>query len=268
MDWIDYIGQWLSSWVSISLASLVGVLLAEALKALVKTFFDYKSKKKLQEQKFDLDRSLEEFKSSLQEGLDKQERVFQSMLEVTKFDLNRREKDFSLYSSKRHETYLLLHQAILDAKSRVMSLRGYTTFPDFRKLSLLEMEEWLDKNSFIDVQKCSVLDLWEKDKTAAVKNAVKLEILRRQNKANVAISKAKNTMLDYRLYLSEEVFSCSNELIADLGGLYINYKLTGLDAARVHKESEELAESIDEKFNEITKKMKVELQKGYYEEIK
>lgn len=76
MDWIDYIGQWLSSWVSISLASLVGVLLAEALKALVKTFFDYKSKKKLQEQKFDLDRSLEEFKSSLQEGLDKQERVF------------------------------------------------------------------------------------------------------------------------------------------------------------------------------------------------
>lgn len=267
-DIIHYIGQWLSSWASVSLASLLGVLLAEALKSLIKTFLDHESKKKLQEQKFDLDRSLEKFKSSLQEGLDKQDRIYQSMLELTKFDLNRREKDFSLYSSKRHETYLLLHQAILDAKSRVMSLRGYTTFPDFNKLSLSEMEVWLDKNSFVDAQKHSVLDIWEKDKIKAVKNAMNLETLLRQNEAYIAISKAKNTMLDYQLYLSEGVFSCSGELISDMRRLYINYKMTGFDAAKVHKESEIIKKKINEEFNGITKKMKAELQKGYYEEIK
>ena len=156
MDWFDYIGnyigEWLNSWGPVSFASLLGVLFAESLKSFIKTVFDHASKKKLQEQKFDLERSLEEFKSSLQEGLDKRDRIFHSMIEAVKFDFNRREKDFSLYSSKRHETYLLLHQALLDAKSRLMSLRGYTTFPDFKKLSLSEIEAWLDKNSFADLQ--------------------------------------------------------------------------------------------------------------------
>lgn len=251
---------------------MVGVLLAEALKALVKTFLDYEGKKKLQEQKFDLDRSLEEFKSSLQEGLDKQERVFQSMLEVTKFDLNRREKDFSLYSSKRHETYLLLHQAILDAESRVMSLYGYTNFTDFSKFSLSEIEDWLNKNSFVDAQKHSVLDFWKDNKTKAVNNAVYLENLLRQNKADVAVGKAKNTMLDYQLYLSEEVFSLSSKLILDIGKLNTNNKLLGsrvvIEAVKLNEESVILRDRINEEFREITKKMKTELQKGYYEEIK
>ncbi|WP_462394005.1 hypothetical protein [Mitsuokella multacida] len=268
MDWIDYIGQWLSSWVPVSLASLVGILLAEALKALMNTFLNHESKKKLQEQKFDLDRSLEEFKSSLQEGLDKQDRVYQSMLELKKFDLNRREKDFSLYSSKRHETYLLLHQAILDAKSKVFSLRGFTTTPNFYIFSFSEMESWLNEHSFVDSQKKSVLDIWERDKTEAVRKVNELVKLIRESDASLATNKANNTMLDYQLYLSEEIFASSSRLISDIYKLNINYQSSNYNPVKTHEESELLKEKVNNEFDEITKKMKAELQKGYYEEIK
>lgn len=247
---------------------MLGVLLAEGLKSFIKSVFDHRSKKKLQEQKFDLDRSLEELKSSLQEGLDKQERVFQSMLEVTKFDLNRREKDFSLYSSKRHETYLLLHQAILDAKSKVFSLRGGTTVPNFYVFSFSEIESWLDEHSFVDSQKKSVLNLWEKDKFEAVKKANELVKLIRENNASVAVNKANNIMLDYQLYLSEEIFSLSDELISNIYRLSINYQSSDDNLVKLHKESEQIKKEINDEFNEITQKMKAELQKGYYEEIK
>lgn len=263
-----YIEQWLSSWGSVSFASFLGVLLAEVLKSFIKSSFDHKSKKELQEQKFDLDRSLEEFKSSLQEGLDKQERVFQSMLEATKFDLIRREKDFSLYFSKRHETYLLLHQAILDAKSKVFSLRGYTTTPNFYVFSFPEMEFWLNEHSFVDAQKKSVLNLWETDKMEAVKKANELVKLIRENDASVAADKANNIMLDYQLYLSEEILSLSNELISNIYRLNTNYQSSDYDPVKAHKESELIKKEINNEFDELTKKMKAELQKGYYEEIK
>lgn len=270
LDWIDCVKQWLISLWPVSLASFVGVLLADALKSGIKVAFDYESKKKLQKQQFDLNKSLEKIKTSLQEGVNRQEQIFQSMSNFVKFDLNRREKDFSLYSSKRHETYLLLHQAILEAKSAVMSQRGYIDFPDFNRYSFSEIKSWLDKHHFADIEKNIVLNLWEKDKKEAVKKANELEILLRYYDADRAVIKAKNTMLDYQLYLSEEIFLCSDQLISDIGKLNINYRPSDLDFdhVKLHKESEEIKIRINDEFKDITEKMKAELQTGYYEDMK
>ena len=75
-------------------------------------------------------------------------------------------------------------------------------------------------------------------------------------------------MLDYQLYLSEEILSLSNELISNIYRLNINYQSSDYDPVKAHKESELIKKEINNEFDEITKKMKAELQKGYYEEIK
>lgn len=130
------------------------------------------------------------------------------------------------------------------------------------------MEFWLNEHSFVDAQKKSVLNLWETDKMEAVKKANELVKLIRENDASVAADKANNIMLDYQLYLSEEILSLSNELISNIYRLNTNYQSSDYDPVKAHKESELIKKEINNEFDELTKKMKAELQKGYYEEIK
>lgn len=151
-----------------------------------------------------------------------------------------------------------------------MSQRGYIDFPDFNRYSFSEIKSWLDKHHFADIEKNIVLNLWGKDKKEAVKKANELEILLRYYDADRAVIKAKNTMLDYQLYLSEEIFLCSAQLISDIGKLNINYRPSDLDFdhVKLHKESEEIKIRINDEFKDITEKMKAELQTGYYEDMK
>lgn len=127
----------ISSWIPVSLFTILGVVAVDVFKYIVKNFLDYRSHKKEQNHQYELNLELERFKISWQENLNKQEQEFQSAMERMKYDFNRYAEDFNLYTTKRHESYLKIHQALLDAESQVLQLRGFIQIPDFSKYTAL-----------------------------------------------------------------------------------------------------------------------------------
>lgn len=187
-------------------------------------------------------------------------------MERMKYDFNRYAEDFNLYTTKRHESYLKIHQALLDAESQVLQLRGFIQIPDFSKYTKEEISIWLDEKHFTEKQKYPVLNNWENNRKEAMKNVNDLFQLSRHHDANTSCNNAKNFVLDYQLYLSEKIFTDCLELTKKIKHLLINYDPTFCYAANKHNESEKLRKEIEDIFTRITIQMKKELQRGYYDE--
>lgn len=245
---------------------ITGAVFWGTLQFIAKKVIDLKVTEKVQEHKAKMDKQLEGYKSELQQDMKIHEQKLQVLTEEAKFDFARRQQDFGLYNTKRHEVYLKLHQAISEAQSRVINLHGYKELPDYSRYSKEEITKWLDDSKFGQEQKDSVLKYWDTNKAMAVQEAYKLLTILEQHKAGIAIGEAQNLMIANQLYISDMVLFEARDLIRDIGILLINYKSKDEDLVRLHAESKEVKVKIEEEFNKVTKHMKQELKKGYYDE--
>ncbi len=268
IDWITMISDitWQRAVNFFINLGITGVVFLGALKFIAQRVIDFKVTERVQEHKAKMDKQLEDYKSDIQQDMKIHEQKLQVLTEEAKFGFARKQQDFGLYNTKRHEVYLKLHQAITEAQSRVINLRGYRELPDYSRYSKDEIIKWLDDNNFAQEQRDSVLNFWDTNKPDAVREAYKLRTILEQHKANLAIAEAQNIMIDNQLYTSDTVLFAVRDLIKNIGMLLINYKSQAEDAVRLYEESEELKVKIEEEFNKATKLMKQELKKGYYNE--
>jgi len=268
IDWSAIISNitWQSVANSLINIGITGTLFWGALRLVATKTIDYKVNRKMQVHKEKLDEQLEAYKIELQRDIKFHEQKLQVMTEGVKFDFARRQQDFGLYSTKRHEVYLKLHQALAEAQSRVIRLRGYRELSDYSKYSKEEIKKWLDDNGLGQEQKDTVLSRWDSDKTGAVAEVHKLLKLLEEYQASVAIGEANNILIEFQLYMSDIIVFAVRELVKNLKLLLINYKsLASVDVTKL-EEQRILKIKIEEEVDTVTGRMKQELKKGYYDD--
>lgn len=186
------------------------------------------------------------------------EHDFNKKLQIYTKDLNlnymRKQQDFMLYTTKRHEIYLKLYKQISKAHSCVLHLRSYRKKPDYKYSTKEEIAQWCDENDIPKKKRKCILDDWDADRKSAVK---KIQSEWTQKTARNALIKAHHITLDNQLYISDNVLKAVVPLIENIRKLIMKDKAS---------ESAEMKQEIQKQLGDLTTSMKTELQQGYYDE--
>lgn len=186
------------------------------------------------------------------------EHDFNKKLQIYTKDLNlnyiRKQQDFTLYTTKRHEIYLKLYKQISKAQSGTLHSRLYRKQPDYKCASREELGLWCDENDIPQKERERILDCWDNNPDQAIKE-IQSEWI--PKKAKNALVKAQHIMLDNQLYISDKVLRSAERLIENIRQLILDDKAS---------ESAEMKQEIQKQLGDLTTSMKTELQQGYYDE--
>jgi len=209
------------------------------------------------------------FDHYFEKNLERHKSDLQNILELNKFDLQRKMHDFSLYTTKKHEIYPKLYQLFLLADGRLGELRGFQSKYDFKTLNAEQIIYILKTEYEIpEVSYQKYLTDWDARKESFIDDFI--DFMRRVEfqRANRAIIEAKNNALLYDLYLSNEV----SEKLLKLSGLLRSYLVDaehvkdfiGPERTALAQEMAHTEEEITKLILEIKSIMQSELKKGYY----
>ena len=217
--------------------------------------------------KHQFDKELEGYKDELQRNLKEHEQKLQLATEEAKLDITRRAQDFGLYTQKRHETYIKLHQLFTEAQSRVFGRRGLKSIPDYKRYSKQEIQEWLEDGDFVHQDVDSVLSIWDADRDLGVKKIIDLRKLWERSQASRGIGEANNFFVESQLYMSRPAIELSGGLLKLLSELRGLYELEDdMGPIQDHPTASELKLQINDALEKLTLVMRTELKKGYYPE--
>lgn len=195
--------------------------------------------------------------------------IIQQELTRRKYEFEKLEYNFKLYTQKQHEVFLKFHQLYGEAKARNLYLVGLQSWPDFSTYSRQDIVEWMDRQELkvLDATRTKILSYYDTgNESLAVDELNKLMTIINYNLAENSISIAHNFALENQLYIPDEVFNLSQEFYNELFSFKIKYAdmknqknekiedyLKGLKDSR---------EKIEDIYVEITKKLKEHMQKG------
>lgn len=141
----------------------------------------------------------------------------QNILDYNKFDLQRKIHDFSLFTTKMHETYQKVFYLFLIAEGNTAQLMGARRRPDYKTMGERELGYALKKNYDLpDVAIEKFTKDWD-DKKKSKDDELKKFLDRWEiQQARNSISDAKNEFLTSRLFISDEVNTTLEELVPPL----------------------------------------------------
>ncbi|MCE1166338.1 MAG: hypothetical protein LWX07_13150 [Bacteroidetes bacterium] len=194
--------------------------------------------------------------------------------EGEKFNYQRKIQDFSLYTVKKHEKYVRLHELMLWAEGRIISLFGFRTAPTYEEYNKQDIEKVMHDEDFPIGKRDAIFHLWETSgKESAIKELRSFLRVIQFSKANIALIEFKNEILFSKLYLSRELTDKVEEcykLLADILNKYEdmedNRRYNQGFNSELRRETRKLEKQLADVRDGIIGLYKKELSVGYYSE--
>ena len=124
--------------------------------------------KELQEQKANLDRGLKQYEQRFSISFEVYKGELQKLAEQQRYMNQRRLTDFNLYTTKKHERSIELHEKLFNARNKVLwrnnPLRQLPTFSDYNREDMID---FLEKYNITKGRKEELLNRWEENQRDA-----------------------------------------------------------------------------------------------------
>ncbi|MEC0229041.1 hypothetical protein [Paenibacillus alba] len=192
------------------------------------------------------------------------------IVEINKFDIQRKIQDFNLYTTKRHETYAKVYGLFLKSEGTAKSLTGFRSVPDFEKFNFEELKYYFEKNEIPLASVKFILDKWDDNRSSSAEEMKAFYDQWFVGKAIRSYSDAKNEYLLSRLYLSDEVTQICDKLSFIIGTYCANLELF-YDKNFPTQEKSAIAKELrraEEEITSLIESLKIAMQKemaiGYY----
>lgn len=234
------------------------------LQYVAKKIIDYKVTQEINAHQAKLNEQLAEHKKILDQQLEERKQELQVLTEDAKTEFSRQLQNFSIYNTKRHETYALLYALFLQSFQEISSLNIKLAANNFSQYSSKKLEKLLQdigaEQSIIDryvtnwenqKQNWEVLETLSKD----VKS-IKIEL------AHNKLQKTKNEFLKLLFYISKQVEDEMWQVYLNLQALIDNRYY---DPSIVEdQEFIKIRESAENNLRGLKEKLKEELSRGDY----
>ena len=207
----------------------------------------------------------------LSKNLEKYKQDLKDISENKKFDYQRKLTDFNLYTTKKHENYIALYDALSNANSSII----YLTSP----LRERDSYDWCNREDIINHLKTlnlpqgktdEILKAWDNDKESA-KNVIRRCVtLKEELDTDNSVFALKKAYLDAQLYLSPELLKSIDLLIKKYFSLSLDAKSEYRDSIPPKERKEwrgnivSTLEEIQKSYLTILELMRTELSVGYY----
>ena len=126
--------------------------------------------KELQEQKANLDRGLKQYEQRFSISFEVYKGELQKLAEQQRYMNQRRLTDFNLYTTKKHERSIELHEKLFNARNKVLwrnnPLRQLPTFSDYNREDMID---FLEKYNITKGRKEELLNRWEENQRKRIK---------------------------------------------------------------------------------------------------
>ncbi|MCG7377399.1 hypothetical protein MH215_10365 [Paenibacillus sp. ACRSA] len=234
---------------------ITGATMLAALKFWGKAYINQQFNKKLEDHKHDLS----------------------AIMEVSKFDLQRKSYDFNLYTTKRHESYVDLHNSLLGTQGCISNFnRGLERSPHFAFVQYEDLKHFLESNNLRPDRIEYFLGLWTKIPSSdnplnkELREHFKQQELKRLNDSLV---NSLNKSLLVSLYLSEEVTRSTEAIIIEMHKAYDFIEQFCLSHSPEDVKyiefgnAMEISKEISSSIKSLRLQMKKELSVGYYDQM-
>lgn len=189
----------------------------------------------------------------------------QKIIEVNKFDFQKKLQDFSLYSTKKHEYYQSIYNLFLIADGKARNFLGVRSIPDYLRMNSKQLKYFFEKQDILEVMVGEYLKNWDEDKKEKVQNLEDFMKRYEIDSARLALNDAKNEYLISRLYLSNKVIDICNDLVKAISSNLIDVEYY-CDREYPMEDKKMLRDSIEDN-NLIINKSLAELREKMIEEI-
>lgn len=191
------------------------------------------------------------------------------LTEGARFDYARKIHDFGLFSSKRHEVYSHLYEAVRKVHGGVVGLFGYNEYPNLLGHSTDELRETLKCEGFLEADREDILSLWttdSRDRDQAQRRVHTLLRQRAKNQADRLWAEAWNEWLLSEIYLSDSVLEKCGEILRRLNSIRMDARFEHFYANRTkYEERARDTEQVNNDLGALRKAMREELMRGDYE---
>jgi hypothetical protein len=179
-------------------------------------------------------------------------------------------KNYSIYIENKHQRLIEVNDSLINALGYVNDITcDLQEKIDYSKYSVCQLEKYVSRFNLNDDEKHSLLSLIHNDRDAAIKRMYYWEDRIRCVKAKEMVSKFRQSILNVRLYISEEHFFIIDsyainlfELIdlAEESNLQITHHYqVGNQYAKLHREKSFLSKKVNSDIKTIINIMKDEL---------
>lgn len=196
---------------------------------------------------------------------------FENYKQKIQFYNSRLSQDFNLWTTERHNMFAKVHHDMKVAQSAVFELQGLKSVPDYKELSVEEMEQVLVSKHWVSKDITEIKKLWDLDKNSAMK---KFNDIDRRYLINDAIGKcgeAQNTLIDAELYLSCKLYNDIINVLINIKRLWINYEheesfsgWPNFNVDELLQEDEKLRHDINNNWEKVVENMRDELSGKYF----
>jgi len=205
--------------------------------------------------------------------LEKYKQQLDLSTESARFDFQRKIQDFSLYTVKKHKTYLKLHKLLLEAEAHICGLYGGGTELTYQEHNEKDIRNLMENENFPEGKIEEIFNVWnQRGKDSAIKRMKNFLRIIEVQKADNSYIFLKNYFWNSKLYFSKKVEEKSNEIVNLLGSLMAHYETLermSFETKRKQKDSIERADEIKSKvrpsIDELILIIKSELAVGYYQ---
>lgn len=163
-------------------------------------------------------KTLEDHKSELAKENERYKKDMEMNIEKLRGQIQRSNKDYELYITKRHERYPELYKSIETAAGHILALHREGMYLTFENCNREDIENYMSMQKFTIKDTSNILALWNDngDNTGALK---KLAIYQKRVLINIAYQKwdeANDTLLFNELYISDSVSSQARSILDSL----------------------------------------------------
>lgn len=207
----------------------------------------------------------------LSKNLEKYKQDLKDISENKKFDYQRKLTDFNLYTTKKHESYIKLYDALSNANSSII----YLTSP----LRERDSYDWCNREDIVDHLKKlnlpkgktdEILETWDNDKESAKNEIRRCVTLKEELDTDNSVFALKKAYFDAQLYLSSELLKSIDHLIKNYFSLSLDAKSEYRDSLPPKERKEwrgnikSTLEETQKSYTRILDLMRIELSVGYY----
>ena len=188
-------------------------------------------------------------------------------LQEKKSEFTKLEYNAQLYCQTQHKVFHKLSNLLLIAHSNVINMRGVHKKPLFYDMTKDDIKIYLKSEIFLNSTKDEILSLWEHNKQKAIdilnRNLELTQLIRIEN----SMIKARNYLFKKQIYVPDDIFNMSLNILNDCHELYIYYseppyKYPNQDIDHYTKKTKELRDGLELSITNLTQSMKNYLKRG------
>jgi hypothetical protein len=212
------------------------------------------------------------FDQHFAEKLESHKSELNKIIDLNKFELQRKMHDFSLYTGKVHEVYQKMYELICIAEGNTAQSASAGSYePNYLYMNEEQLEHFLKETYQLhEVTYKEYVNHWNENKDKKIDDLKSFVNRVKTNRTDKSIDEAISYFLLSKLYLSQDVDQLIDSLITDITKCMINVKIykdpnysPGSRMTQIEN-IEKYSKSCREKLNKLREQMQTELKKGYY----